>query len=111
MALAVPPTSSRPRVRARARLALSSPRVASAALLMVLISVAVAACGVDDAERPLSKREYIAQMNAHQRETSDLFARLATSTKDPKSADEHLAEFDRFIARIEALRPPSEWKD
>ncbi|MCW2926040.1 MAG: hypothetical protein JWM86_8 [Thermoleophilia bacterium] len=69
--------------------------------------------GDSDAERPLSKREYIDRANTLQAEAAKVFATLdgAAAPATPAAATTHLAALDRLIDGFGKLRPPRDWRD
>jgi hypothetical protein len=82
--------------------------------LLAVLAVALGGCGGggDATDRPLSKREYIAQANTLQRDAATTFAKLDGRTvATPATARAQLLALDRLIAGFGKLRPPDEWRD
>lgn len=90
------------------------PRRAAILVIAAFVVLLATSCGPandEKGERPLSRRVYIERVNDAQRDAPSIFVDMSQATKNPASARPHLAALDELIAAIDALRPPSTWRD
>lgn len=83
------------------------------AVVVVAVFLCVA-CGADkgkdDSHRPLTRKEYIRQLNQLQKQSVDIFIDVSEATVSPASARPHLASIDELIGQLRAIDPPRAWR-
>jgi hypothetical protein len=87
-------------------------RPAFALLVVLAAALTAAGCGGDGS---LSKSEYVEKNNAIQTEAMESIGTLGTASSDPEKAAAQLEEaqagIDKAVKDLDALKPPSDWKD